>query len=257
MKLNVINNRHGYDSKAWYSLRPLQKYMDTDGIPTMWGLAVGNYARCLELKNTSKKWLFCDMPYWNRWDPFNPHNDYSWRIIYSDIHVTHIIPNLPTDRIKHIQLKDWSDKGEYILVAPSSVTINTFIGQRNWEQDTVEKIKTQTDMPIRIRHKPRKNGKSGPAYADVPLQADLQKSSCVVTSCSMVAIDAIIQGVPVYCHPRCAAFPVAQSIENFGNPVFSDNRQEWLATLSWHQYTQQEITSGLFEEMFTQFYEMR
>ena len=35
MKLNVINNNHGADSKAWYSLKPLQQYHDTQGIDTM------------------------------------------------------------------------------------------------------------------------------------------------------------------------------------------------------------------------------
>ena len=72
----------------------------------------------------------------------------------------------------------------------------------------------------------------------------------------MVAIDAIIEGIPVYCHPRCAATSVAQTIENFGQTVFSDERENWLKTLSWHQYTQKEIESGLFKEMFTQLYDM-
>ena len=256
MKLNVINNGHGADSKAWYTLKPLKKYMDVQGIPTMWGLGVGNYDRCLNLKNNKQPWLFCDMPYWNRWDPHAPHDNYSWRIIHSDIHITKILPDLPDERIKHIELKDWNDKGDYILLAPSSVTINSFIGQRNWEQDTITFLKTKTDMPIKVRHKPRKNGKSGPAYADVPLHEDLKNAACVVTSCSMVAIDAIIEGIPVYCHPRCAAISVAQTIENFGQPVFSDERGNWLKTLSWHQYTQKEIESGLFKEMFTQLYEM-
>ena len=77
MKLNVINNGHGADSKAWYTLKPLQKYMDVQGIPTMWGLGVGNYDRCLNLKNNKQPWLFCDMPYWNRWDPRDPHDNNS------------------------------------------------------------------------------------------------------------------------------------------------------------------------------------
>ena len=92
------------------------------------------------------------------------------------------------------------------------------------------------------------------AYADVPLQEDLKNAACVVTSCSMVSVDAIIEGVPVYCHPRCCATPVAQTIENFGKTNFATNRIDWLATLSWHQYTKAEIESGLFAEMFKQMY---
>ena len=66
----------------------------------------------------------------------------------------------------------------------------------------------------------------------------------------MVSVDAIIQGIPVYCHARCCATPVAQSIDNFGNANYSTKRLDWLSTLSWHQYTQEEIYTGLFEEMF-------
>ena len=59
MKLNVINNGHAKESKAWYTLGPLQKYHDAQGIPTMWGLAVGNYDRAVQLKNNNRPWVFC------------------------------------------------------------------------------------------------------------------------------------------------------------------------------------------------------
>ena len=87
MKLKIINNRHGPDSKAWYTLKPLMKYHHDKGIPTMWGLAVGNYDRAIELKNNKQPWLFCDMPYWGRWNPLkeavNPQGEYFRRIWYS------------------------------------------------------------------------------------------------------------------------------------------------------------------------------
>ena len=86
------------------------------------------------------------------------------------------------------------------------------------------------------------------------MQEDLEHAACVVTSCSMVSVDAVIEGVPVYCHSRCCATPVAQTIENFGKPNFATNRTDWLATLSWHQYSKKEIQTGLFGEMFKEMY---
>ena len=255
MKLNIINNGHGIDSKAWYSLQPLQElYGDNQGIDTMWGMGAKNYDRCLQHKKQGTSWLFCDMPYWNRWDPKNPHNDYSWRIIKDNIHVTDIVEDLPNERIQHITCKDWRTQGEYILVAPSSHTVNNFIGRPNWEQDTIKFLEGKTDLPIKVRHKPRKKGKSGPAYADISLAEDLSKAMCVVTSCSMVCVDAIIEGIPVYCDHHCCASPVGQSLQNFGMPNYSNKRLEWLATLSWHQYTNNEIKTGLFENMFARMY---
>ena len=92
MKLNIINNAHGSDSKAWYTLSPLQEmYQDKKGIDTMWGLGSQNYNRCLQHKQNSTPWMFCDMPYWNRWDPNNPHDNYAWRIIKDGLHVNKII----------------------------------------------------------------------------------------------------------------------------------------------------------------------
>ncbi len=71
----------------------------------------------------------------------------------------------------------------------------------------------------------------------------------------MVSIDAIIEGIPVYCHASCPAFPVSQPLEKFGTPMYPNNRDDWLATLSWHQYTQEEIESGLFKDMFERMYD--
>ena len=260
MKLNVINNNHGPDSKAWYTLKPLMQYHDPQGIPVMWGLATSNYHKAHELVRNKQPWLFCDMPYWGRWNPLkqavNPQGEYYWRMCLNDIHVTDIKKDLPKHRIDHINIEPWRQhKGDYVLVAPSSVTVNNFVGEPDWEQRTVAWLRTQTDMPIKVRHKPRKQGKSGPAYADVPLDEDLKYADSVITSCSMVSVDAIIQGIPVYCHASCPAAPVAQTIKNFSKPVYSDEREDWLATLSWHQYTQQEIEEGLFKVMFEEMYD--
>ena len=263
MKLNVINNGHGPKSKAWYTLRPLKKYHHDEGIPTMWGLRLANHRRARECVINDKPWLFCDMPYWGRWNPLkesvSPDGEYYWRTIYKDIHVTKIHEGLPHDRIKNISIKDWRTKGEYILLAPSSDSINGFVGRQNWERETIELLKTKTDMPIKIRYKPRGGaGRSGPAYALVPLADDLAKASCVVTSCSLVGVEAAIEGIPVYSLPRGATWPIAQAVENFGQPNYSEQRKEWLATLGYHQYTHDEIQSGLFKEVMEGLYnEMR
>lgn len=255
MKLNVINNNHGADSKAWYSLKPLQQYQDAQGINTMWGMGSANYQRVMNGKN----YILCDMPYWDRWNPLkqavNPHAEYRWRVSYNNIHCNEI-HDMPHDRIKHIQLKDWRHKGKYILIAPSSQTIHNVIGKTNWLNDTMAFLKTKTDMPIKIRHKPRKGGRSGPAYALVPLADDLAGADCVITSCSMVAVDAVIQGIPVYSHERSATAQVSKRVENFGVHARPNNRTEWLATLSYHQFTGQEFANGMFADVFKELYQI-
>ena len=255
MKLNVINNNHGQDSKAWYSLKPLQQYHDAHGIDTMWGLATFNYQRVMK----NNPYILCDMPYWDRWNPLkqavNPHADYRWRVSYCDIHCNQI-HDVPTDRIKNIEIKEWRNKGDYILVAPSSATIHNVIRESNWLNDTVAFLKSKTDMPIKIRHKPRKGGKSGPAYALVPLADDLAGADCVITSCSMVAVESVIQGIPVYSHERSSTAQVSNRIKDFGSHARPDNRAEWLATLSYHQFTGDEFANGMFADVFKELYSL-
>jgi len=255
MKLNVINNNHGTESKAWYSLKPLQQYHDAQGIDTMWGLASSNYQRVM----SGKDYILCDMPYWDRWNPLkqavNPHAEYKWRVSYNNIHCNKI-HDVPHDRIQNIQLKDWRHKGEYILIAPSSQTIHNVIGEINWLNDTVRFLENKIDMPVKIRHKPRKGGKSGPAYALVPLADDLAGADCVITSCSMVAVEAIIQGIPVYSHDRSATNLVSNRLENFGTHARPNNRAQWLASLSYHQFTGDEFSNGMFASVFKDLYKI-
>ena len=255
MKLNVINNNHGQDSKAWYSLKPLQQYQDAKGINTMWGLGSANFQRVMQ----GNPYILCDMPYWDRWNPLkqavNPQAEYRWRVSHNNIHCNQIY-DVPTDRIKRIDIKEWRTQGEYILIAPSSQTIHNVIGETNWLNDTVAFLKTKTDMPIKIRHKPRKSGKSGPAYALVPLADDLAGADCVITSCSMVAVDAVIQGIPVYSHERSATNLVSNRIKDFGVHARPGNRAEWLATLSYHQFTGDEFTNGMFADVFKELYSL-
>jgi len=88
------------------------------------------------------------------------------------------------------------------LVCPSSDGVNAYLDQPNWTTETIEQIKRYTDRPIKIRNKPRGRGTSGPSEAKVPLSEDLKDAWCLVTSCSIAAVEAMCEGVPVFCHEK-------------------------------------------------------
>ena len=91
----------------------------------------------------------------------------------------------------------------------------------NWLDDTIKKIKQHTDRPIKVRHKPRGKGTSGPAVADVPLTRDLENAHCCVTSCSISAVESLCEGVPVICHERSFAAPICDTnIEKIFEKMF-------------------------------------
>jgi hypothetical protein len=251
MKLKLAIN-HGPQSKAWQVLTPLKKYQHEQGLNTVWGLGAGNFNIVQESIRQNKHWIYTDMPYWNRYDPNNPNGVYHWRICIDNVHCNKVF-ELPNDRSKHIELKEWRHHGEYILVAPSSDTIHRYLGKTNWTDKTVAKLKTLTDIPIKIRNKPRKNGTSGPHVADIPLSEDLANAKYVITSCSMVGVEAVIEGIPTFCEPEAGCAPVANTDIFSLEPKFND-RQQWLNTLSYHQWTTSEIQSGQFESTFKDLY---
>lgn len=259
MKLKLSKN-HLPTSKAWQVLKPLEQYHnEVDGIDTVWGLGVQNSIIVQNAVNQDRNWLFTDMPYWNRYDPSRPNDEFHWRTCVNNIHCNNVF-DLPNDRSKHIELKDWRVDGEYILVAPSSSGIHNIIGQPEWLKKTLNRL-LSTDLPVKVRYKPRKNGTSGPHVADIPLIDDLRNAKYVVTSCSIVGVEAIIEGIPTFCEPQSACAPVAgswiTSESKSGSfslvPAYPD-RQMWLNTLSYHQWTSSEFSSGRFASEFGQLY---
>lgn len=87
---------------------------------------------------------------------------------------------------------------------------------------------------------------SGP---DVKLGALLPECAALITHGSNAAVEAIIAGVPVVVRSQgaCAAEPVAEpDLLNLLNPRFPDDaeRLQWLADLSYCQFTLDEITKG-------------
>lgn len=247
MKLRLATN-HGPESKAWQVLNGLKQFDSDDGIDTVWGLGSGNF----EIVKQAKNFLFTDMPYWNRYNPEQPNQQYNWRICVNNIHVNKTF-DLPSDRSHAIQLREWRDHGEYILVAPSSDTIHRYIGKPNWLNDTVEKLKSLTDLPMKVRPKPRKKGTSGPHVADVPLSEDFINAKYVITSCSVVGVESVIAGIPTFCEPQAACAPVANTDIFSLKPMFPD-RQQWINTLSYHQWTPIEIAQGKFLEIYKNLY---
>ena len=143
-----------------------------------------------------------------------------------------------------IKIKAPNFKGSYVLVCPSSAGIHDYLDKPNWTNDIVEQIKRYTDRPIKIRHKPRGRGTSGPSEATVPLSEDLKDAWVCVTSCSIAAIEAQCMGIPVICDEKSFAKEVGgQELADIENPYFV-GCEDWLYSLAYQQFTPEEIANG-------------
>jgi hypothetical protein len=237
--------------QGWPGCRKIPDYV-WNGCPSVfWGFLGSSFGLVHQHQKKRIPFLFSDMPYFGRFMPDNGRNTCYWRIIPNALHCNWL-GNYPADRIKKINpvIRDWRKSGDHILVCPSSSVVEMFYGEKNWLDRTVAKLKQVTDRPIRVRLKPRANGLSGPAVATVPFEQDCKSAHAVVTLCSLAAVEAVCLGVPSFCGAMSAAAPVSElNIENIESPLMPD-RERWLSTLAYFQYTEAEIANGCAWQFF-------
>lgn len=199
-----------------------------------------------------KPFIFTDMPYFNRWMGDN-RDTCHWRVIPNHVHALGIYGGFPDDRFKklNVTVRDWRTTGDHILVCPSSPAMERYYGNINWLEGTLQLLKQYTDRPIRVRHKPRANGTSGPRAATIPFEEDCKNAWAVVTLASMAAVEAVCLGIPVFTAEHAPGSIFGNRIENIENPDLCDHalRNIWLNTLAYYQYTEAEIAAGLYREI--------
>ena len=209
-------------------------------------------------KDNNKNYLYVDHAYLyrgynerdtnNEWMRITP-NSFTWNKNYLE----------PVDRwnqyfAKSFSLSQWqNNKGKQILVLPpSAATKYLFPESVDWMAKTIEKISQKTDAPIRIREKPLQPTVDpvtnkvigGFTFAhDDTIEKELMDAKCIVTFNSAVPVLGTVLGIPCYCSPCSAAYPMSINIDEINNPC-EPNRQNWLNQLVYHQYTTSEMRSG-------------
>lgn len=231
---------------SWpYGIEKHKDDLAPDGIHVFWGLVGQNAVNIREAEKRKQPYVFIDMPYWGRWMPGTDPKDSMWRVIANGLHVTRLKDH-DNKRSGHIELKPRRTAGEYVLVCPSSFTLNHYHKQPNWLQQTLDSIKSATDLPIKVREKPRSGRTSGPSVATVPLDLDLERAYCTVTMASIVGVDSLIQGVPNISSPFSPTSAITDhDMSNIEHLRF-DDRSNWINTLSYNQWSISEIDRGLY-----------
>ena len=212
-----------------------------------WGFVNNNTQLIHQLELSGSDYYFTDTPYFGRFDNANLTNtNHYWRICKNRIHAQ-FVKDCPDDRFKHfnIRIKERpKNHGEYILVCPSSAGMDNYLHETNWLVNTIADIEQHTDRPIRIRTKPRGNGTSGPSVAKVPIEEDLKNAWACVTSCSISAVEALVNGVPVFCHYKSFAKVMGSTdLSEIENPFYTDPSR-WLNSLAYQQFTPEEYRNG-------------
>lgn len=149
-----------------------------------------------------------------------------------------------------ITLRPWG-RGRSILVAGMSCkhARSDGLGPQQWEQEAIAALRKFTDRPICYRPKPNDRsarpiagvGYSGP---NEPLASALTDCHAVVTHHSNVAIDGAIAGVPSFSQAGVGTAIGLQDLAQIEAPIYPKHREQWLADITWCQWTVAEMRSG-------------
>jgi hypothetical protein len=146
------------------------------------------------------------------------------------------IRDVPDDRWRalHQPVSPWAKSGRHIVVCMPTQPYTALHGTERWTDQTVEALNKLTDRPIVIRSKESKR----------PLADELAGAHALVTHGSNAANEAVVLGCPVFVDRSCAAALVGKTdLREIEAPAYPD-RQPWLNSLAYSQYSEAELTDG-------------
>jgi len=174
---------------------------------------------------------------------------YYHRIVKNNLQHQDIIPR-PDDRFRKLgkKLKAWNTSGRNILIACPDEKPCKFYGidLDSWLDNTIAKIKNNTDRPIVIRK--REKNRLSRTIAKPFLEALNDDVHALVTFNSNAAVEAIFNGIPAFVTaPVHAAMPVARTdLKKIDDALYSDYdlRYAWACHLAYGQFHINEIRNG-------------
>ena len=149
-------------------------------------------------------------------------------------------PDYDRLRLIDVKFKPWQDGGRHIVICPPDQIFASLMGfdAESWLRDICYELRRFTDRPFVIR-------KRSEIGAMKPLGQDLFEAWALVTYMSNAAVEAIIEGVPVFCTGDCAGSSMGlRDLSRIESPVYPDWREKWAATLAANQWTMDEMSRG-------------
>ena len=195
-----------------------------------------------ELLKQSKEFYYFDHAYLygNRHKPSKVSGERIYRLTKNHYHIQTIqaLTDEDHERIKkykqYIKLQPWKTDGNYILIiAPSNFQID-YHNISSWVDDTIKTLKQYTDRRIKVRWKNDKR----------PLKEDIQGAYAVVAHNSAVVVEAIMNGVPVFCDKMNMGVPIGLTDFTKIEQPIKPGRLNWIYSLLANQFTMTEIKNG-------------
>ena len=232
-----------YEQTIWPTFKEI------DSPVAVWGCLRGTEAVIDEAGQKEQDWYFFDHAYVMNESKHMPNMKLKDRVyrVTKNAQLINDIDELSYDDYKriekykeHVQLEPWKKDGKYILVFEPSDFAKRWWEVPNWTEDTIQLLKANTDLEIRIRKK----------NSLISFESEVKGAKAVVSLQSAAAIQAHIWGIPGYCAEMSAAYPVSHSMDMIQKGLDSiqyipdHHRQRWLNSILANQYTMTEIADG-------------
>jgi len=181
---------------------------------------------------------FIDSGYTNFIEP----NKKWHRLVRNHLHYGRYF-DAPCDRLQNFTSfpMPWRNDGEFILIIePGQFSANIFHTDiQVWKKDVEKEIRKHSDKKIKFREKSPK--KQRPKLYDELLNEDYY---CVININSNAATESIWAGVPVITLDKHISNPVSRSGIADINDLYRGPLGNWLAFLSYNQFTYEELING-------------
>jgi hypothetical protein len=160
----------------------------------------------------------------------------------------------PADRWEQLGIEQYSFKqgAAIVIVPPDRKIVHTLglVSEDQWIDETVVKIKSFTDRPIKIRKRPEPRADRVVSNTFKDFIKD--DTFCVVGYSSNALVEAAMHDIPVVALGHSATKSLytyqLQDIEKI-KPAYLSDKQAWLNHLAYSQFTREELLSGLAWEL--------
>jgi hypothetical protein len=221
--------------------------LENTNLPLCWA---GNYKIALldHCKKNNLKFYNLDSGYFG-----NVKRKEYKRVSVNDFQDTGKIIDRPDNRLKllNLELKEFKRGNSIVIVPPDTKKAYTLqIDLEGWIKNLILKLRQHTDRPIKVRERPaaRIDRVSHNTFSDF-IQQD---TWCVVGYSSNALVESVLCGIPVIPVGPSATKSISNynidKIENVSN-IDQDLRHKWLCHLSYRQFTEDEMLSGLAWEL--------
>ena len=172
-----------------------------------------------------------------------------FRISKNSFQVTIPIQSKPNDRLTRLKInRSQFARGSKIMIVPIDPKVAGAYGLPDpdtWLSQTIAAIKSHTDREIIVRQRPA--SREVRVTSDTFVEALQNDINAVVVWASNCGVEAAQHGIPVVSLGPSACTHIGGKIQDIDNlpSIDPDLAESWLRWLSYNQFSNQEVESGL------------